>query len=134
MKTSRTLPDISLAKPHEKGLPAKKLSDGANKTLMAFDWPGNVRELENLLHRICALYGEDIINGDVIKSELDRSTSDLSGAPASMMTSVSGENLSQTIRAHLDKYFDYHEDGMPPTGLYQRILRELERPPVAKGT
>ncbi|GHF28230.1 nitrogen regulation protein NR(I) [Kordiimonas sediminis] len=126
------LADHFLLKATDSGLPKKTLTEGAKKTLMAFDWPGNVRELENMLLRVCALYAEEEITGDVIKQELDRSTSNLSGGPTSIMTPVSGANLSQTIRAHLDQYFDHHEDGLPPSGLYQRILREMERPLIQK--
>ncbi|WCL52930.1 nitrogen regulation protein NR(I) [Gimibacter soli] len=129
------IPDLAdhfLRKAAAAGLPQKELTDGAKRALMSFDWPGNVRELENLLHRICALYAEDRITGDVIKTELDRSTSELSGAPLSLLAEVTGGNLSQTIRAHLDQYFDHHEDGLPPPGLYQRLLREVERPLIQK--
>ena len=114
------------------GLPLKSLSKGAQNTLMSFDWPGNVRELENLLHRTCVLYAEDEITGDVIRSELERSTSELSGAPVSIMAEITGGNLSQSIQMHLDQYFDHHEDSLPPAGLYQRILREVERPLIQK--
>jgi two-component system nitrogen regulation response regulator GlnG len=129
------IPDLAehfLTKAMETGLPRKNLTDGAKKILKSFDWPGNVRELENLLQRICALYPGNDITGAVIQSELERSTSELAGAPVSMMASVSGGNLSQSVRQHLDQYFDYHDDGLPPPGLYQRILREIERPLIQK--
>lgn len=129
------IPDLAehfLRKAVDKGLPQKRLTDGAKKALQSFDWPGNVRELENLLQRICALYPGKEISGSVIKAEFDRSTSEMAGGPMSIMADVSGGNLGQTIRLHLDQYFDYHEDGLPPAGLYQRILREVERPLIQK--
>ncbi len=116
----------------ESGLPFKSLTAGAKKVLQSFDWPGNVRELENLIRRICALHPGDQINGEAIKAEFDRSTSDLAGGPMSIMANVTGGNLSQTVRLHLDQYFDYHEDGLPPPGLHTRILREIERPLIQK--
>jgi two-component system nitrogen regulation response regulator GlnG len=121
-----------LQKASETGLPYKSLSASAKKVLKSFDWPGNVRELENLLHRICALHPGNQISGAMVKEEFDRSTSELAGGPMSIMANVTGGNLSQTVRLHLDQYFDYHDDGMPPPGLYQRILREIERPLIQK--
>jgi len=129
------IPDLAehfLQKAVESGLPYKILAGSAKKVLQSFDWPGNVRELENLLHRICALHSGNQISGTIVKEEFDRSTSDLAGGPLSIMANVTGGNLSQTIRQHLDQYFDYHDDGLPPPGLYQRILRELERPLIQK--
>ncbi len=129
------VPDLAehfLQKAVETGLPYKALTKSAKKTLQSFDWPGNVRELENLLHRICALHPGNEISGAVVKQEFDRSTSDQAGGPMSIMANVTGGNLSQTVRLHLDQYFDYHDDGLPPPGLYHRILREIERPLIQK--
>ena len=39
-----------------------------------------------------------------------------------------GEKLSQSIARHLQRYFDLHGDQLPPPGLYDRILREIEKP------
>ena len=36
--------------------------------------------------------------------------------------------LSATIERHLRDYFDGHNGALPPRGLYDRILREMERP------
>jgi len=121
-----------LQKAAASGLPYKSLSANAKKVLQSFDWPGNVRELENLLNRVCALHPGNQISGAIVKEEFDRSTSELAGGPMSIMANVTGGNLSQTVRLHLDQYFDYHDDGLPPPGLYQRILREIERPLIQK--
>ena len=129
------IPDLAehfLLKARDLGLPFKTLTSSAKKVLQSFDWPGNVRELEHMLQRISALHPGVQISGTVIKQEFDRSTSELAGGPMSIMATVSGGNLSQTVRNHLDQYFDYHDDGMPPPGLYQRILREIERPLIQK--
>lgn len=127
-----TLAQHFLQKATEDGLPYKSLTEGAKKVLQSFDWPGNVRELENLIRRLCALHPGDQINGAAVKTEIDRSTSELSGGPLSIMANVTGGNLSQTVRMHLDQYFDFHEGSMPPAGLHARILREIERPLIQK--
>lgn len=36
--------------------------------------------------------------------------------------------LSAAIAAHLERYFANHEGELPPCGLYDRVLREVEAP------
>src|SRR5215475_11247598 len=91
--------------------------------LKRYRWPGNVRELENLARRLAALYPQDTITGAVIEAELAQ--------PAFATTAEeprSEESLSATVERHLTRYFAGFEDGMPPPGLYHRILREIEFP------
>jgi two-component system nitrogen regulation response regulator GlnG len=40
----------------------------------------------------------------------------------------SGQNLSTSVERHLAKLFSEYGDGLPPPGLYHRILREIEIP------
>jgi two-component system nitrogen regulation response regulator GlnG len=40
----------------------------------------------------------------------------------------SEESLSAAVERHLSAYFSGFEDGLPPAGLYHRILREIEYP------
>ena len=39
-----------------------------------------------------------------------------------------GENLSQSVDAHIRRYFDALKGGLPAPGLHGRILREVELP------
>ncbi|HKY96139.1 MAG TPA: nitrogen regulation protein NR(I) [Kiloniellales bacterium] len=103
------------------GLPAKHLTHDAVERLKGFRWPGNVRELENLVRRLCALYSQETIGLDVIEQELVEGPSQPAAAPAA-------ESLTASIERHLRGYFDAHGDGLPAAGLYDRVLRELERP------
>ena len=48
-------------------------------------------------------------------------------SPGPAMTGGTGR-LSDSVEAHLQRYFDLHGDALPPPGLYDRILREVERP------
>jgi two-component system nitrogen regulation response regulator GlnG len=41
------------------------------------------------------------------------------------------QRLAHAIEAHLRRYFDLHPDSLPPDGLYDRILREMELPLIA---
>ena len=43
-------------------------------------------------------------------------------------TRVDGDNVSASIVQHLTRYFQAHGDNLPPDGLYERIIREVERP------
>lgn len=105
------------------GLPIKSLNQAAMDRLKAYRWPGNVRELENLVRRLAALYSQEVIGVDAIEAELAEA------APAQAVTDGDDdENLSTAAERHLREYFAAHKGGLPPSGLYDRVLREIERP------
>ena len=105
-----------------KGLPLKIIDSTALDRLKNYRWPGNVRELENMVQRLSALYSQEIIDIEVIEAEL----ADTSGP---IMEKVNGsDGLSNSIEQHLSAYFSSHGDMLPATGLYERILKEVERP------
>jgi two-component system nitrogen regulation response regulator GlnG len=112
-----------LAQSNAEGLPSKSLEPAAVERLKNHRWPGNVRELENMMKRMVALYNEPVIGVDVVEMEL-------AGAAAAHVGPDEGEpaTLSGTIEKHLREYFDGHNGALPPRGLYDRVLRELERP------
>ncbi len=105
------------------GLPNKQIETVAIERLKRYRWPGNVRELENLARRLAALYPQETITTAVIDNELAPPTS----TPVSE-ESRSEENLSAAVERYLNKYFGGFADGLPPPGLYHRILREIEYP------
>jgi len=105
------------------GLPAKKLDAQALERLKQHRWPGNVRELENLARRLAALYPQDVITGSVIEGELaPPSIASATGAPQGI------DNLGAAVETYLASHFAGFPNGMPPPGLYHRILREIEVP------
>jgi len=87
--------------------------------LRGYRWPGNVRELENLMRRLAALYSQETIGVEVIEAELADTT------PAA---GPDGEGLSHSMESHLQTYFSAHGEGLPSPGLYDRVLKEVERP------
>ncbi len=104
------------------GLPQKHVTQDALERLKTHGWPGNVRELENLVRRLTALYSQETVGLEVIEVELfDSPLESPRSAPA-------GEGLGAAIERHLAEYFAAHEGALPPPGLYDRFLRELERP------
>jgi two-component system, NtrC family, nitrogen regulation response regulator GlnG len=107
----------------KEGLPPKTIDPGAMERLKNHRWPGNVRELENLVRRLSALYSQEVIGLDAIEAELAES------APAASTSEPAGnDGLSVAAERHLRDYFVGHKGNLPPPGLYDRVLREIERP------
>jgi two-component system nitrogen regulation response regulator GlnG len=102
------------------GLPSKTIDQGALERLKLHDWPGNVRELENLIRRICALYGEEMITARIVERELAEQ------APAAQVEGA--VTLSMLVERNLASYFASQPGGVPPVGLYDRVLADIERP------
>ena len=118
------IPDLArsfLLRAAREGLPSKTIDQAALERLKTHAWPGNVRELENLIRRICALYAEELISARIVEREL-----------AEQVPVALGEDgpvtLSALIERHLASHFADQPDGVPPPGLYDRILEEVERP------
>ncbi len=120
------IPDLArhfLRKAEEEGLPVKRIEADAFDLLKRYRWPGNVRELENLIRRLAVLHSGDTISAAVVAGELNEPTK----------TAVSGSDgehptLSASVEQHLVRYFAEHGSRLPPVGLYDRILQEVERP------
>lgn len=49
-------------------------------------------------------------------------------APVGGSEPHAGDTLGSAVERHLAAYFAEFEDGLPPAGLYHRILREVEFP------
>ena len=120
------IPDLArafLRSAVEEGLPRKTISPEALEALRKLDWPGNVRELENLMKRLAVLCPDDIISAQVVSQEIKARPSSVTGAGGEPR-----QKLSQAVESHLKRYFDLHGDNLPPAGLYERIIREVELP------
>jgi two-component system, NtrC family, nitrogen regulation response regulator GlnG len=87
-----------------------------------YDWPGNVRELENLMRRLSALAREDVITAAMLEVELKE------GAKAATASPIVAEGLADHVEQHLARYFANFGDQLPPDGMYDRVLAEIERP------
>ena len=111
-----------LGRAANEGLPWKIIDPEALELLQKHSWPGNVRELENMMRRLAALYSEENISLDVIRAELDEGQD---GAESAASTSG---GLSDAVDTHIRTYFNAHDGALPAAGLYNRILREVERP------
>ncbi len=125
------LPDLArafLRRAESEGLPRKTLSAEALEILKTHSWPGNVRELENLMRRLAVLCPDDQIPAEVIEQEVMTRADDeslLSGDRGA------GKSLGGAVEMHIEQYFQRHGDILPPPGLYDRVLREVELPLIA---
>lgn len=111
------------------GLPTKVLSTDAMARLRQHRWPGNVRELENLVRRLSALYSEEVIGIDTIESELaDAVQAPDFAPPGAGSPGQSNASLADAMDLHLQALFAAHGDRLPPDGMYDRVISEVERP------
>lgn len=111
-----------LDKAAAEGLPRKRLNAAGIAQLSVHHWPGNVRELENLMRRLAALCRDPVIPADAIVAQL--------AGPAAPTTEPTN-SLAEIIEAHLTRYFVQFGSDLPPAGLYDRILAEVEKPLLA---
>jgi two-component system nitrogen regulation response regulator GlnG len=126
------LPDLArhfLRRAAAEGLPKKSLTPEALEALKGHSWPGNVRELENLMRRLAVLCPEERIPAEAVQGELaargEEGRMELAeGGPA-------GRSLGAAVELHLERYFRRHGEALPPPGLYDRVLREVEMPLIA---
>ncbi|MBC2835497.1 response regulator [Paragemmobacter straminiformis] len=101
----------------------RRLSNDARELVRAYSWPGNVRQLENTLRRLMVTSSE----AEIARGEVEAV---LGSQPAMepLKGGGEGEKLSASVARHLKRYFDLHGGQLPPAGVYQRILREVEMP------
>jgi len=103
------------------GLPLKIVDNDTLEALKRYRWPGNVRELENMVQRFAALYSQEIIGLNVVRQELE-------DKEYSASTEAEGQSLETTIERQLTDYFADQRNGVPPAGLYDRVLQKVEKP------
>jgi two-component system, NtrC family, nitrogen regulation response regulator GlnG len=101
----------------------RRMSQEARDLVRGYSWPGNVRQLENTLRRLMVTSSE----AEISRAEVE---SVLGNQPVMEPLKGGGENekLSASVARHLKRYFDLHGGQLPPNGVYQRILREVEMP------
>ncbi|MBY5932429.1 sigma-54 dependent transcriptional regulator [Tateyamaria omphalii] len=112
-----------LLKGEKTGQPRRVLSEAAAEIFRTYSWPGNVRQLENAVRRL-GLTSRAV---EISASEVEQV---LGSQPELEPIRSAGdtEKLGASVARHLKRYFDLHGNMLPPPGLYQRILREVEAP------
>jgi len=120
------IPDLArhfLEAARGEGLGAKSFDRGGLDCLMRYSWPGNVRELENLVRRLVVLNSAEVIPAAAVEGELSHTAVE-AGPPT-------GDSLGTATETHLRRYFAAHGGSLPARGLYDRVLREIERPLIS---
>ncbi|MEL6298401.1 MAG: nitrogen regulation protein NR(I) [Pseudomonadota bacterium] len=105
------------------GLGTRTIIPDAIERLRQHNWPGNIRELENLIRRLAAIYPQDTLTREMVDAELA-----VAEVPAGEPGPEDAETLSELVERHLASYFAQFPDGLPPRGLHDRIIREVEAP------
>ena len=108
------------------GMPKKVISAKAIQLLQNAPWAGNIRELENFINSLVVLISDEEITPIHVEENLNL-------IPSVNSNELDADNgkLSSSVEKHIKRYFDLHGDSLPPPGLYNRILKEIELPLIA---
>ena len=108
------------------GMPKKVISAKAIQLLQNAPWAGNIRELENFINSLVVLISDEEITPNHVEENLNL-------IPSVNSNELDADNgkLSSSVEKHIKRYFDLHGDNLPPPGLYNRILKEIELPLIA---
>ena len=117
------LADFFLEKVDKETGVSRTFDSNSLKLIQTYTWPGNVRQLENTVKRICLMAKEAVISLAEVKQTL-------SNQPEinAVLFNEKSDRLSSDVDRHLRRYFDLHGSQLPPAGVYQRILKEVEFP------
>ncbi|MGI9403187.1 MAG: nitrogen regulation protein NR(I) [Hyphomicrobium sp.] len=108
----------------QEGLGQKSIETGAIDRLKAHPWHGNIRELENFVRRIAALHTQDTLTTKIIEHELADALPKTSGE----QSNTEAKDLSERVEQYLSGYFASFGKELPPPGLYDRVIRQVELP------
>jgi len=115
-----------LGQAERQGMPRKSVDPAAFETMKRHRWPGNVRELENLVRRLIALYTDTVITSEIVENELREPL-----ASVAQPADDADQSLSAVVEKYLTRHFADMNGRLPQPGLYDRVLRDVERPLIS---
>ena len=118
-----------LEKSTKEGLDKKNISDDALNELKKYNWPGNIRELENFIRRLVVLVPSNKIEKNDILKNLSKTNTLLSKSNSNNVNDKI--SLGMSVEQHLKNFFKLHKGKLPSSGLYTRIINEVERPLIS---
>jgi two-component system nitrogen regulation response regulator GlnG len=123
------IPDLVhhfLGQAERQGMPRKTVDMAAFEAMKRHRWPGNVRELENLVRRLVALYTDTMITPEIVDGELREPLTSVN-----QPTDEADQTLSTVVEKYLTRHFADLNGRLPQPGLYDRVLRDVERPLIS---
>ena len=117
-----------LLKSHNEGLDKKIMTDDAIEELKKYNWPGNIRELENFIRRMVVLMPSNKITKTDIQKNLKITNS---SNKDKKNINDKNESLGMSVEEHLKNFFKLHKGKLPSSGLYSRIIAEVEKPLIS---
>ncbi len=104
------------------GLPAKFMGEDALAYLRSYRWPGNIRELKNVIERLTVLHPDPIITLRSVQSTIGADN------PLQIPQYQQKENLADAAERILKQWFLAHNNLPISSGLYMRVIQEIEKP------
>jgi len=104
------------------GVDKKIFSEESENILLDYNWPGNVRELENTIKRVLVLSADKKITPDNL----------IEAAPNLIQIRLNEEDTFDSIMSQQISKFLGSFDGNLPIGIYDNILRRIEKPLICE--
>ena len=105
------------------GLAERTIEPDGLERLQRHGWPGNVRELENVVMRLVAIHAQETISADLVAAQLSEPGPGAGGAAPALP-----QDLPGLMEGWSRLEFSRHGSELPPPGLYDRVLRDIEAP------
>lgn len=110
----------------EYGMPRRRISDAARKTILAYAWPGNVRELRNQLERVVLLENDDVIRAEHFDKPAAASGVQLTHKSGTLQVTLPAEGISleELDRVVIETALARHDGNVSRTARYLGVSRQ----------
>ncbi len=98
----------------------KILQSDAVNCLQSWNWPGNLRELMFVIRRLFVNADSDKIIAEEVLAEINVLKNNL--------LEDKKMSLGDSAKHHIDRYFNSLGNDLPSSGLFERIMKEVEKP------